>query len=98
MRDIATDKAFTVGRRNVWRDYVDFYFLLSQSGITIQSIITDAQKRFGNEFAPKLFLEQLVYTDDIVDTTIEFVGNPVSKDTIKTFLKNTVKATLDQLL
>lgn len=30
VKDIAADKAHTLGRRAVWRDYVDFFFLLKR--------------------------------------------------------------------
>jgi len=43
MNDIAADKAFTVGRRGAFRDYVDLYFLLKDK-TTLPKIISDAQK------------------------------------------------------
>ncbi|KKS83704.1 MAG: hypothetical protein UV59_C0033G0002 [Candidatus Gottesmanbacteria bacterium GW2011_GWA1_43_11] len=98
MRDIATDKAYTLGRRNVWRDYVDFYFLLQQPNMNLLTIIEDAQKRFGNEFSPKLFLEQLAYTNDIVDTAITFVTETHSKEKVTGFLQKEVRETAQKLI
>ncbi len=85
-RDIATDKALTLGRRNVWRDYVDFFFLLKDGDLTLDHLITDAQKRFGNEFSPKLFLEQLSYTGDVADFAVTFVGHSYSPEEITAYL------------
>lgn len=91
LRDIATDKAATIGRRNVWRDYVDFFFLLKEKHLTLDQIITDAQKRFGKEFSPKLFLQQLSFTGDIKDFSIMLLGPMYSPEEIKHFLTEEVK-------
>lgn len=96
--DIASDKAFTLGRRNAWRDYVDFYFLLKEKHVTLSAIIKDAVKRFDNEFSPKLFLEQLCYTEDIHDTNVEFINKPLIKNEITSFLENQVKTYMQKML
>jgi len=97
-RDIASDKAFTLGRRNAWRDYVDFYFLLKDNHTTLSRIIADGTKRFGNEFSPKLFLEQLCYTEDIHDTSAEFINTQPTKNGITTFLEQQVKTYMQDTL
>lgn len=89
-RDIAADKARTLGRRNVWRDYVDIYTLLAQKKITLEELLTCAQNKFGNEFSKKLFLEQLCYTKDIHDQAIEWIAPPVDRQTITEFLTQEV--------
>lgn len=91
IRDIATDKAFTLGRRNVWRDYVDFFFLLKDHHITLEQLIVDARQRFGNEFSPKLFLEQLVFTEDVNDFVVTFVGESFPREEINAYLASEVK-------
>ena len=90
-RDIATDKAFTIGRRNVWRDYIDLFFLLHGEYLTLSQLITDAQKRFGNEFSPKLFLQQLSFTGDIKDFTVAFTKEPYSPEVVTKYLAGEVK-------
>lgn len=90
-RDIATNKAYTIGRRGKWRDYVDLYFLLKEKRITIQEIINLSQKRYQNEFPTKLFLEQLCYFDDIENYEIKFCHEEISPETIKNFLVEEVK-------
>ncbi|MEK7544059.1 MAG: nucleotidyl transferase AbiEii/AbiGii toxin family protein [Patescibacteria group bacterium] len=91
-RDIATDKALTIGKRNAWRDYVDFFFLLKYGHISLPQLIADAEKRFGNEFSRKLFLEQLAYTGDIQDFSITYIGHPYTPQEISEYLESQVKA------
>lgn len=79
IRDIASSKAYAIGRRGVWRDYADMFILLQQ-GLTLLQITREATKRFGDAFNGKLFLEQLTYWDDIPDKTIEWIDK---KYTIK---------------
>lgn len=90
-RDIASDNALTLGRRNAWRDYLDVYTLLHGKYLTLSSLITDAEKRFGNEFSSKLFLQHLSYTEDIHDESAAQLFHPESKETITTFIVNEVK-------
>lgn len=87
MRDIAADKAATLGRRNVWRDYVDLYALVKNHHTTLEEIIDVATKKFGNEFSPKLFLEQVAYTKDIRDTSVTWIWPAVTTEEIRTFLE-----------
>ena len=91
IRDIATNKAYTIGRRGKWRDYVDLYFILKEKRTTIQEIIDLSQKRYQNEFPTKLFLEQLCYFDDIESYEISFLRDDVSQEEIKNFLVEEVK-------
>ena len=58
--DVSADKAYTVGRRAAWRDYVDLYFVLKQGLVDIFELIKFTEQKFGVEFNPKLFLEQLI--------------------------------------
>lgn len=61
---LAAMKAFTLGMRAKWKDYVDLYFILKKY-YTLDKIIKKAQKIFGNEFNEKLFRSQLAYFKDI---------------------------------
>lgn len=61
---LAAMKAFTLGQRAKWKDYVDMYFILRDHH-TLAEIIAHTEKLFGNEFNAKLFREQLSYFDDI---------------------------------
>jgi hypothetical protein len=88
--DIACDKAHTIGRRAVWRDYVDMYWLLSAKKTTLHDVIKNAKCKFKGEFVPTLFLEQLVYFADIQVVPIEFIDHVATPDTVQTFLKKEV--------
>lgn len=61
---LAAMKAFAIGQRNKWKDYVDMYFILREYH-TLAEIIQRTEKLFGNEFNAKLFRQQLSYFDDI---------------------------------
>jgi predicted nucleotidyltransferase component of viral defense system len=69
--EIALMKAYTIGRRTSFRDYVDLYYLLSQNNINIKRIIKECGQKYILEgetvFSGKLFLQQLKYTEDIYD-------------------------------
>lgn len=96
LRDIAADKAFTLGRRATWRDYVDLYFLFKKEIVSLGALIESAEEKFQKEFNRALFLEQLVYFRDIVIAPIEFLGAFVPEETIKAFLKVSVRDYLRQ--
>jgi len=60
---IAALKAYALGRRAKWKDYVDIYFILKQ--YSIKDIINKAESIFGHDFNEKIFRTQLSYFDDI---------------------------------
>ncbi|AKM82813.1 hypothetical protein A2422_02490 [Candidatus Woesebacteria bacterium RIFOXYC1_FULL_31_51] len=91
IKDIATNKAFIQGKRPKWRDYVDLYFLFKDSYISLEELIHLSVKKFGTDFSEKLFLEQLVYWDDVGSYQIEFIKTNVEPEEIKTYLINLVK-------
>lgn len=88
--DIACDKAHTIGRRAMWRDYVDMYSILKSNRIDFAKIIELAQQKFRGEFVTSLFLEQLVFFEDVQVVPIEFVGPKIPEAEIKSFLINVV--------
>lgn len=61
---LAAMKAFALGRRAKWKDYVDLYFIL-KAHHTISEITTKGVEIFGNEFNEKIFRTQLAYFEDI---------------------------------
>ncbi len=61
---LAAMKAYALGRRAKWKDYVDLYFVMKQSH-GIGKIIQKAKRIFGREFNEKLFRTQLAYFKDI---------------------------------
>ena len=91
IKDISTDKAFTIGRRATWRDYVDLFFILKKEYTDISGLIKLCQEKFKIEFNPKLFLEQLVFFEDLEITKISFIKEKYSEREIKKFLIEEVK-------
>ena len=61
---LAAMKAFALGRRAKWKDYVDLYFILKAKH-TISQITARGVGIFGNEFNEKIFRTQLAYFEDI---------------------------------
>jgi len=63
MLTIGAMKAFALGRRNKWKDYVDMYFLLKQ--FSLQQVVNRAIELFGTEVNDRIFREQLSYFTDM---------------------------------
>jgi len=61
---LAAMKAYALGQRAKWKDYVDLYFVIKQRH-GIGKIIQKAKQIFGREFNEKLFRTQLAYFKDI---------------------------------
>ncbi len=91
VEDIAADKAMTIGRRAVWRDYIDLFFLIKEEKFSLKKIISLAKKKFSSEFIVTQFLEQLVYFEDLTISPINFIKQSYSEKEIKLYLKNEVK-------
>jgi hypothetical protein len=89
--EIATMKAFSIGKRLSYKDYVDWYFLLTGSHVTLDQVIQSAKKKFAHDFNDRLFLGQLVSMSDIATQKIDFVGKEISKNQIETCLKKSVR-------
>ena len=86
--DLAAMKAYALGRRSKWKDYVDLYFLLKEK-YTLETISQRANEIYGNLFSDKLFRSQLSYFED-VDYTEEveyMIPNPPTEEEIKNFLE-----------
>jgi len=61
---LASMKAYALGRRSKWKDYVDLYFLL-RDHFTLADICAEATRIFGELFSEKMFRSQLCYFEDI---------------------------------
>lgn len=80
---IGAMKAFAMGQRSKWKDYVDLYFIFQHH--SLQTVIEKTEEIFGkNEFNSRLFREQLAYHRDInYQEEIEWMpGFEVDKDKI----------------
>src|SRR3990167_10832413 len=61
---LAAMKAYALGRRAKWKDYVDMYFIFKNFH-SIAEVIGKAGEIFSSEFNEKLFRVQLAYFQDI---------------------------------
>ena len=83
---LAAMKAFALGRRAKWKDYVDLYFIL-RDHYSIDEIGSEAEKIFNQQFSGKLFRQQLAFHKDIdYSEPVEFLVQPIPDDQIKSFL------------
>ena len=89
--EIATMKAFAIGKRLAYKDYVDWYFLLKEKHVLLTDVIVHAEKKYGGDFNDRLFLGQLVSLDDILTQKIEFLRDSVDRETIIQFLTQEVR-------
>ncbi len=97
-KEIAVQKAYTIGRRGEYRDYFDLFTLLQKPDINLSQIIQDANNKYQNLFNAKLFLEQLIYFDDLLNLEIIPIDNvvPPTPAEVQTFLQRAVKAYLSK--
>lgn len=87
LQTLAAMKAFALGRRVKWKDYVDLYFIL-RDFTDLNTIIMQSQQIYGSLFSGKLFRQQLCYFKDLdYSEEVFYLGNAaVSDETIKGFL------------
>ena len=84
--DLAAMKAFALGQRGKWKDYVDLYFLLKRR-YSLATISQRARSLFQNGFNPKLFRQQLCYFEDVdFSEAVDYVTDSVSNEAIQTYL------------
>jgi len=88
LKTLAAMKAYSLGRRSKWKDYVDLYFIF-KSCLNLEEVSQKAREIFGGGFNERLFREQLCYFEDIdFSEGIEYVVDEVSIEVIKNFLIN----------
>jgi len=91
IEDLLANKAYAIGRRKTWRDYVDIYIALKNNLIDLEKLIKITEQKFDGVFSAKLFLEQLVYFDDVSEKTVDWVGEKVENEKIKKYLIDEVE-------
>lgn len=81
-------KAYALGRRSKWKDYVDLYFIL-KSKHSVDDLIAASNNIFSTSFNDKLFREQLCYFNDIdYSEEVEYMDFKPTDDEIKFFLES----------
>jgi hypothetical protein len=81
---LAAMKAFALGQRAKWKDYVDLYFIMNKYH-GIDKIIKKARELFGKEFNEKIFRTQLTYLEDVSyeEEVVYMPGFKASEEKIK---------------
>jgi predicted nucleotidyltransferase component of viral defense system len=88
VKEILATKAYTIGRRGAFKDYIDIYSGLSGGHASLSEVITIAKQKYGDAFNDRLFLEQLVYLDDVESVEIKMSIDrvPSKEELIEYFL------------
>ena len=89
--EIAAMKAYAIGKRLAYKDYVDWYFLLSENRVILPHVIDLAQRKFQGDFNDRLFLGQLASLEDVPDQNIVFLNKEVGRQSIEEFLREKIK-------
>lgn len=89
-KEISATKAYTIGRRGTLKDYVDLYYILLDKHSSLDQTIGLADKKYGSEFNSRLFLEQLIFLDDVEIAEIVFLKQKVGKEELKTFFEKEI--------
>jgi len=89
--EIAAAKAYTIGRRITFKDYIDLYFILRGKFVFLRNLIAICKKKYKGEFNERLFLEQLISLEEAEETPIEFLRKPITKRTMAEFFKKEIK-------
>lgn len=88
--EIAAMKAYVLGRRATFKDYVDLYYFLERKIGELKDIIQLCGKKYNQEFDARLFLEQLIYLKDVESMEINFLENKVGKSEIEDFFQKKI--------
>lgn len=93
-RDIAAQKAYTLGRRAQARDYLDMHGLLTSGVVSLDEVLQEARATYHDAFSPRLFLQQLTYTRDVPDweDALTLLAQPQSLPVIERDLQTMVRA------
>jgi len=86
---LAAMKAFSLGQRAKWKDYVDLYFIMKDY-YGLKDIVKKANEIFSSEFNEKIFRTQLAYFKDInyTEKPVYLKTFEVDDETIKKGLIN----------
>ena len=89
---LAAMKAYALGGRAKWKDYVDLYILL-RDHFSLSQISEKSKDIFGAYYNEKLFREQLCFFQDVDRSErVDFVVQAVSDEEIRQFLTDIATA------
>lgn len=92
VNEIALQKAYTIGRRGEYRDYFDLFTILNNQYLSLSELISQTKMVYGSVFDTKMFLEQLVYFDDLsnFDITAAYDKTLPSPKEVETYFRELV--------
>ena len=91
IKEIAASKAYTMGRRGSYKDYIDLYYIIFEKYSDLNEIIEISEKKYNDEFNSRLFLEQLIYLKDIGEEKIIFLKDKINIESLKDFFEKEIK-------
>lgn len=91
-KELLASKAYTIGRRAEFKDYVDIYAGLRGNHSSLGEIIGLARKKYGDAFNDRLFLEQLISLDEAPEFPIDYIGETIERSQIDRFLRDAVSS------
>jgi predicted nucleotidyltransferase component of viral defense system len=91
VEEIAATKAYVLGRRATMKDYIDLYFILKEGFLDLGELIRICRKKYGDNFEPRLFLEQLVFIEDVKKIPVLFLGKRIGLVEILVLFEKEIK-------
>lgn len=89
--EIAAMKAYALNFRGALKDYVDLFFILKRKLVNLADIEKVGDQKYGGEFNFKLFLQQLVWLEDLRTKDIIFLQENTTEKEIKAFFEKEIK-------
>ncbi|MGC8981509.1 MAG: nucleotidyl transferase AbiEii/AbiGii toxin family protein [Minisyncoccia bacterium] len=91
VKEIGAVKAYTIGRRANFKDYVDLYFIIKEKYASLKEIIKLSKEKYKDLFNARLFLEQLIYFKDIKPIRVKIIRGKINKKNIESFFVEEIK-------
>ncbi len=86
--DIGVMKLATIIQRAEFKDYIDLYYILQK--YSLDQLLAGVYQKYHHTINDLLIKKTLLYLEDIKEN-VDFIGKPISKTTIKTFMKKLLK-------
>jgi len=91
IRDIASMKAYALGRRQSLKDYGDLFTIISGKHVSLKEIIEDARTKFADGFSDRAFLRQLLAPEDLEEENIIWLVPEHSKEEMREFFRGEIE-------
>lgn len=88
-KEILVTKAYTIGRRSSLKDYIDLFVGVGEGFATLEEVLRLAREKYKASFNDRLFLEQLLYLDDLAPDTVRMLAReaPTKQGLVEFFSK-----------